>query len=224
MADHSYLWFVLAGLVVGRRVVWWKYRDRLPASDWAFTVDVDRHLPPLADGSQIAERFWSAVLVEKVVLLTLISVIFAQIMPDIRASNLGVALGVAVLVVLNAAISQFLGKRGHSWSSSARQFLAMLVINAGIVTVDAILGRRRQHPRAEHVVLRRSLVASHRTVRPLQSDARTQGRPDGRSRQPSPSGDPDPMPESVPTADSAWESRRLEDLPLATNVCASCGA
>ena len=118
MAAHSYLWFVLAGLVVGAVVVWWKYHNRLPASDWAFTVDVDRHLPALADGSQIAQRFWSAVLAEKIVLLTLISVIFAQIMPDIRASNIGVALGVAVLVVLNAAISEFLRKRGRSWSSS----------------------------------------------------------------------------------------------------------
>ena len=46
-------------------------------------------------------------LAEKVVLLGLISVIFAQVLPDIRASNAGVAVGVAVLVIANAG-----GQRG----------------------------------------------------------------------------------------------------------------
>ena len=102
MADHPYLWFVLAGLVVAAGVVYWRFRSRLPVTDWAFTVDVDRHLPELPAEPTVPERFWSAVLVEKVVLLALISVIFAQVLPDVRASNLGVAIGVALLVVLNA--------------------------------------------------------------------------------------------------------------------------
>ena len=72
-------------------VVYWRYRSRLPAADWPFTVDVDRHLPELPAGPPVPERFWSAVLLEKVVLLALISVIFAQVLPDVRASNLGVA-------------------------------------------------------------------------------------------------------------------------------------
>ncbi len=50
MADHPYLWFVLAGLVVAAGVVYWRYRSRLPVADWAFTVDVDRHLPELPAG------------------------------------------------------------------------------------------------------------------------------------------------------------------------------
>ena len=58
------------------------------------------------------EPFWSPVLAEKVVLLALISVIFAQVLPDIRASNLGVAVGVTVLVIANAAVSQALRRRG----------------------------------------------------------------------------------------------------------------
>ena len=92
------------------------------------------------------ERFWSAVLLEKVVLLALISVIFAQVLPDISASNLGVAIGVTVLVVLNASVTQFLRRRGRSWSSSAQEFAAMLVINTVIVTVDAVLGRGDEVP------------------------------------------------------------------------------
>jgi hypothetical protein len=146
MADHPSLWFVLAGLVVAAGLVYWRYRSRLPATDWAFTVDVDRHLPELPIRAPVPERFWSAVLVEKVVLLALISVIFAQVLPDIRASNLGVAIGVALLVVLNASVTQFLRRRGRSWSSSAQEFGAMLVINAGIVTLDSVLGRGNESP------------------------------------------------------------------------------
>ena len=146
MADHPYLWFVLAGLVVAAGVVYWKYRSRLPVADWPFTVDVDRHLPELPATSAVPERFWSTVLLEKVVLLALISVIFAQVLPDVRASNVGVALGVALLVVLNASVTQFLRRRGRSWSSSVQEFAAMLVINTGIVTVDSILGRGDEAP------------------------------------------------------------------------------
>jgi hypothetical protein len=146
MADHPYLWFVLAGLVVAAGVVYWRYRSRLPVADWAFTVDVDRHLPELPAGPPVPERFWSPVLIEKVVLLALISVIFAQVLPDVRASNLGVAIGVALLVVLNASVSQFLRSRGRSWSTSAQEFAAMLVINTGIVTLDSILGRGNETP------------------------------------------------------------------------------
>ena len=52
-------------------------------------------------------------LLEKVVLLALISVIFAQVLPDIEASNLGIVVGVAVLVVANAGVSELLRRRGR---------------------------------------------------------------------------------------------------------------
>ena len=183
MADHPYLWFVLAGLVVAAGVVYWRYRSRLPATDWAFTVDVDRHLPELPAAPTVPERFWSAVLLEKVVLLALISVIFAQVLPDVRASNLGVAIGVALLVVLNASVTQFVvRRRGRSWSSSAQEFAAMLVINTGIVTRRFGSRPRRRGTSAEHVVLRPPAVIADRAVRPVPSDARTRRRPDAADR------------------------------------------
>ena len=86
------------------------------------------------------DKFFTAALLEKVVLLTLISVIFAQVLPTLRSTNLELAAGVSILVVLNAAISQWLRRRGSSWASTATTFVAMLVINIGIVTVDAVLG------------------------------------------------------------------------------------
>ena len=141
MADYPWMWGVLGGLAVAVAIAVYANRRRIPAPDWPFTVDVDRHLVLPAVPAE-PEPFWSAVLVEKVVLLALISVIFAQVLPDIRASNIGIAVGVTVLVIANAAVSQWLRRRGHSWANTAQQFGAMLLINVAIVAVDALIGRR----------------------------------------------------------------------------------
>ncbi len=142
MADHPYMWIVLGIAAIAVAVVLYVERRRIPPADWPFTVEVDRHLVVPAVPTDGHEPFWSPVLAEKVVLLSLISVIFAQVLPDIRASNAGVAVGVAVLVIANAAVSEALRRRGRSWATTAQQFVAMLVINIALVAVDAVIGGR----------------------------------------------------------------------------------
>lgn len=139
MADHGYMWAVLGGVAVAAATFGYLKRGSIPPADWPFTVSVDAHLPKLDDSITGHERFFSVILAEKVVLLSLISVIFAQILPDVRATNLGLALGVAALVVANAAISQWLRRRGRSWQGIFRLFVAMLAINLGIVFLDVLL-------------------------------------------------------------------------------------
>ncbi len=78
--------------------------------------------------------------------MALVSVIFAQIVPDIRSGNLGVAVGVVVLVVLNAIVSEWIYRRGHSWTNSFTAVVAMLVINLAIVFADSLLSPRRDAP------------------------------------------------------------------------------
>jgi hypothetical protein len=143
MADHPYMWVVLGVVALAAATLGWLFRRRIPPRDWPFTVAVDRHLPAVDVELTGHEPFFSGVLVEKTVFLALISVIFAQVLPDVRATNLGLALGVTALVLLNASISQLLRRRGRSWPSTARTFLAMLAINTAIVLVDSLLGPRR---------------------------------------------------------------------------------
>jgi hypothetical protein len=140
MADHPAMWGVLAVVAAAVAVIGWTQRSRVPPEDWPFTMDVDRHLPSLEPTATGREPFFTEVLAEKTVLLVLVSVIFAQVLPDIDASDLAVALSVVAVVVLNAAISQALRRHGRSWASTARAFAAMLVINLGIVTLAAVLG------------------------------------------------------------------------------------
>jgi hypothetical protein len=176
MADHPEAWVVLAGVAVVAGVLAWKYRGRVPATDWPLSFDVARHLParePVAAGP---EKFWSTVLLEKALFLGLVCVIFAHVLPDVRSDDLTVLFGGAALVVLNAGVSQALRRRGRSWPNAARQFGAMLVINGALVTLDAIFSSRggADTPALNtvfFVVLLSLLIAlydRYRATRPLQ--------------------------------------------------------
>ncbi len=84
---------------------------------------------------------FSPLLLEKVVFLSLICVIFAQVLPGIESSNLGVAVGIAIVVVLNALVTEFLYRRGHHWTRIVPGFVATLAINLVIVFADSLLVR-----------------------------------------------------------------------------------
>jgi hypothetical protein len=145
MADHPYMWGVLGALVVIAALLIWKYRSRIPATDWPFTVRVDDHLPPIVVTDE-RTRIFDAVLVEKVVFMALVSVIFSQILPDVRSGTLGVAIGVSALVVANTLVTEFIYRRGHSWNSTASAVVATLAINVALVLLDSWLSPRRDAP------------------------------------------------------------------------------
>jgi hypothetical protein len=135
---------VLGAVAVAASAFGWRKRNDVPARDWTFTVDVDRHQPPAASAGVAQERFWSMVLVEKIVLLAFIGVIFAQVLPDVRSTNLRLAIGVTVLVVLNAAVTQWLrSRRGATWATAAGAFVVTLAINVGLVLIDSVFGSVR---------------------------------------------------------------------------------
>jgi hypothetical protein len=128
--------FVLALVAVLLFVV----RPRLPSTDWGWRVAADplpasltdahaRHAHRLGKGGVL----W-AELAEKVALLSLISVIFAAILPHVTASSLQVGFGVAVIVCANTAISMWSARNERlSIESSAISFAALLAVNLGFV-------------------------------------------------------------------------------------------
>lgn len=63
------------------------------------------------------DRLINRALIEKIFLTSLLSITFAQILPDVRATNLAIAAGVAAIIVINTAVSQGLARRGTEWSS-----------------------------------------------------------------------------------------------------------
>ena len=93
-----------------------------------------------------ASRIVDAALVEKIVLITLVSISFAQVLPDVQSSNLQLAIGVALVVTINTALSHWLARRGFGWAFALRQFMVMAVVNLGLILVYALLRSRFDAP------------------------------------------------------------------------------
>jgi hypothetical protein len=128
-------------IIVGGR---WLLR-KLPPKDWNFSFDADAHLdedtgyvetetlkPP-------SERFFNSAMLEKIVLVSLVSIIFSKVLPDVKASNIELAAGVAFIIILNTFISHWLARRGRELAFSITQFVVMTAINFGLVLLYAFL-------------------------------------------------------------------------------------
>ena len=72
-------------------------------------------------------------------MISLVSIIFAQVLPGVQASNLELAIGVAFVITINTALSHWLARRGTEWKSALREFIVMSVVNFGLVLVYAFL-------------------------------------------------------------------------------------
>jgi len=135
---------LLAGLAV---LGWWVITRRLPPADRPITLDADAQQPPVdvvairQRRERLAETFLDRELLEKIVLVALVSVIFAQMLPGAEESPLAIAIGVAIVIVANTAISEYFIRRGRRWGSVINQFGLMLVLNVAIVAVPGILLR-----------------------------------------------------------------------------------
>jgi hypothetical protein len=136
---------VLALVVVLILVVARWISRRLPPADWGLKIAADPIPAASADGDEgsamntQSERFVNAVLIEKIVLISLVSIIFAKVLPEVRASLLEIAVGVAFVIVINTALSHWLARRGTDWGSALVQFIVMSVVNFGLVLVYAFL-------------------------------------------------------------------------------------
>lgn len=132
----------LVGALIGAR---WVVRHRLPPADHPFTLDADRY-QPMVDGAAIdrerrviAREVLGLELLEKVVLIGLISVIFARMLPGVDVAAIEIIVAVGLVVAANTALSSALVRRGQRPHGAAEQFVATLVINVGIVLVGGVV-------------------------------------------------------------------------------------
>jgi hypothetical protein len=70
---------------------------------------------------------------EKLLLTSLITAIFAQMLPGTRPATPLVVLGAAVVVTLTTVLSHALARRGVGWTNALGQFLVMLAANCTAV-------------------------------------------------------------------------------------------
>lgn len=128
-------------------VAWLVVWPKLPPADWRCTVDAD------AQGHDVTEeavnrtrqrligRLFDEQLFEKIAMVALVTVIFGRILPNVNASDLQLAIGVAVLIVINTAVSELLARRGTTWRNYLVEFLVMAGINAVTAVVFALMLR-----------------------------------------------------------------------------------
>ena len=126
-------------LLLAFAVLWFWGRPRLLPADhpWAFTADpLPAELRTTAEQSRAyadTGGVWSIATLEKVVLMGLLSVIFAQTLPGVDATSLQLFFGIAAVVVVNAAFTLALARRSRTLQSIALTVVARTVANVALV-------------------------------------------------------------------------------------------
>ena len=168
LSENAWAPPLLVGLIlVGAAAFWFLVRPRLLPPDWGWRLAAD----PMPDEMDTAAeqsawhaqwgsiRSWATL--EKVVLVGLIAVVYGNILPGVRSTTLELFLGVAVVVVVNAAFTLALARRSWSTQSMALAFLARMVANVVIVVRRglAVAPRRRRPRRGSTTVFFMSLIS-----------------------------------------------------------------
>jgi len=141
-------WFAPAmvlALLALAAVLWFVVRPRLDAPDWPLRFAAD---PLPAEMDTAAERdAWTAEHVRlrswdtvgRVVLIGLLSVIYARILPGLEVSGLRLFVGITVFVVANVTITLLSARRVGSREGLAAALGVRVVVNVGLVLVAQLV-------------------------------------------------------------------------------------
>lgn len=149
LAEHAWARIVLTvAVAVLAGVLLLVVAPRLPAADHHVRVRADT-LPAEVDTAEeqtawIARhgRVWSTATAEKMVLVGLLAVVYAFTFPSAGTSRVELFFGVAVIVLLNAAVTIAAARRAWSIESIVAAFLVRTVLNVGTTLfVNTVLGR-----------------------------------------------------------------------------------
>lgn len=124
-------------LMIG--AAWWLLRDLPPMkpgfsivahhATFVFDKSVALNVKDNYSSKRFFDDFIHHELIEKIVLISLLSIIFAQILPEVRANDIHIAIGVSALIAINTELSQWLARRGKQWKSILIEFMVMSIVN-----------------------------------------------------------------------------------------------
>ena len=140
VSEHPVLIPILSVLAIAAVLwIWLWLWPRLPQPAWKLHVAAEP-LPAEIDTAAERDRWvathwrvWSAATLENVVLIGLLCLIYGQVLPGRRSSDLELFLGIATFVVVNAAISLAVARRAGSVESAAASFGVRALVNVGLV-------------------------------------------------------------------------------------------
>ena len=139
---RNHPWFGVAIVVglIALVVACWVLRKRLPPYDHptTWTSDALPREAAVALARSSPRPFLSPELLEKIVLLGLTCVIFSQFLPGVDGNPLEVIVGVAIVVMANAALSSLAARRGRREpAAGALRFAALVALNTVLVLATA---------------------------------------------------------------------------------------
>jgi hypothetical protein len=141
-------WFpplIIGAVLVGLALLWFVVRPRLLPADWSWRVAADplpREMDTAAERDSWTAanvRVWSWSTLEKVVLIGLLSTIYARILPGLEVSDLRMFVGIGAYVVINAAISIAFARRAGTREGLAGDFGVRVVVNLGLVLLARLV-------------------------------------------------------------------------------------
>jgi hypothetical protein len=157
----------LAAFAVAAR---WAVDRYLPPADWRFSFDADAHGHDVTDEEVMAVRrehartLWDAELFEKFALVSLMTIVFSQILPGLRATPMQTAIGVGVVILANTIVSEWFVRRGVTWQSIFVEFGAMALTNAAAAVIFVIMlpigGGRLDAPATFFILLLLTLLVT----------------------------------------------------------------
>jgi len=141
-------WIVVIAVVVVAALIYaayWLMKNKLPPRDRPLTIDADaepgREVPAErldAERGRMAKTFLRPGLFEKIAMIGLVSIIFAQVL-KVQADPLQLTIIVSVIVVANAGLSVLLERHGFGPTAALRQFIFTGLLNLGIIAVLALI-------------------------------------------------------------------------------------
>lgn len=124
----------------------------LPATNWFWTFDADAHRETdPAYQSQLATtgyrqhetgQHFDRGMIEKIALLAFIVGIFVSVLPGIHIATPRLVIGTIIVVVLNTAITEWMGRHGMSFETAMRSFFAVTLANFALVVIYWFIVRR----------------------------------------------------------------------------------
>lgn len=136
---------ILAGLGVLAAVAWFVVRPRTAPADWPHRLTADPVPQQIDSAATVAAwtathgRMVSWVTLERIVLVGLLSVLFAQVLPGVEASPPAVFVGVGAFVAINIALTHAVYRRSRSIPSLAAAFGVRVAANVALVLVEGQL-------------------------------------------------------------------------------------
>jgi len=145
---NNWNWFFVIAFVIliGLLFAIWRLISRyLPPADRDLAFSADAHRAPFST-RQVRSAFsienksvMDTALLEKIVLISLVGLCFAQVLPGVYSNDLQLTIGVTLVVIIDTVLSHRQTRIRFGWAFSLGKLIFLALFNFGLILAYAIL-------------------------------------------------------------------------------------